>query len=640
VASDLASTVPGFRRPRALPTRVRSLTSDPVTVALVSVFVLAAAFYVWRATFAAPLSLYGGQSTQYNQLADAFIHFHLWVVHVPEGILGAGNPYNPAERPAFLFNYPDYSLYGQYLYIIWGPVPVLVWLVPLHLLGFEPSASVIMLPFVIVGLAFALATLRLILRQIGDVKLWLCVVAAFTLACASVMPYTVRFPIVYYEEIASAWCFAMIGVWFAVSAVVDRRSSFVRLGLMSLAIGLATGSRPTLGLLGLLLVPVYLSLRSAKPRRRLLTVLTAPFGACVLLLGAYDLARFGNPLQWGAKYQINGISTYTAHFGRISFIPPGLWAYLFAPPRLSALFPFILIVYPQVSYPLHLPAYYNSLSEETGGLLPMVPIVIFLAMLPWMWRRRSSLLGALAPLLMVLAGVGLTIMLFVAYEFYTSTERYETDYMTLLLFGAIAVWLALCRHLQGRRRWLVRTGGALLAVWSCLAGLALSYQEIERDPGTWRTLVNLGSPLSTVIATLAGRPVLAEVYTPNVTKNAPTYGGLGAEITGFSLTARDQAVLTIVSPDSRADALAANTVAGPALEGSSLEIRIEGPGHASHFYRVPGGGRRVRIPIRLERGVNEIVLSPAASAGQLPRLEPEPESQALMSFAGIALASR
>jgi hypothetical protein len=622
-----------------LSARVRMLTSDRVSMALIGVFLIATAFYVWRVAFAEPLSLHSGQGSPYNQLADAFLHLHAWVVHVPEGLLGAGNPYNPSQRPAFLFNYPDYALYGQFLYITWGPAPVLAWVVPLHLLGFEPSGSMIILPFVVVGLGFALAALRVILRRIGEVALWLCILAGLTLACASVLPYAARFPIVYYEEISGGWCFVMAGIWLAVSALVDHKASTRRLAIMSLCFGLATGSRPTLGLLGLLLVPIYMSLRSGRPRHRLLAALAAPFGACLALLGAYDLARFGSPFQWGAKYQINGVSTYTAHFGKVSFLPPGLWAYLFTPPRLSALFPFLLIVYPQVSYPLGLPAHYNSLSEETGGLLTMVPVAIFLLALPSIWRRRSDLLGSLAPLLLAMAGVGMAILIFLAYEFYTSTERYEIDYMTLLLFGALAVWLVLTRHLRGRRQQLVRWGGGVLAAWSCLAGVALSYQEIEKDPGTWHTLVELGSPLSTAIATVAGRPVLAEIYTPNATKNAPSYGSLGAEITGFALTARDQAVITVVSPDSRSDALVSNTVAGPALEGGSLELRVDGPGRATHLQRLAGASQRSRIPIHLNRGVNQIVLSPVTGVEQTPTLEPEPESRTLMSFASITLAS-
>jgi hypothetical protein len=618
------------------------LAFDRIDVALVAVFLLVSTFYIWRAAYAEPFDLYGSPNSQYNQLADAFLHFHLWVVHVPAGVLGYGNPYNPAQRPSFLFAYPDYSLYGQYLYITWGPAPVVVLLVPLHLLGFEPSASVISTPFAVVGLAFALATLRVILRRIGDVKLWMCVLAALTVACASVMPYIVRFPLVYHEAIAGGYCFAMIVLWCVVSSVTNRRASLKRLVLLSLCIGLATDSRPTLGLLALLIVPVYMALRSTRPRRELLVALLAPFGVCVLLLAAYNQARFGNPLEYGTKYEINGVSTYQAHFGELSFLPPGLWSYLFAPPRLSVLFPFLLINYPQVSYPFGLPAHYASISEETGGLLTMAPIVVFLAALPWIWRRRPTWLGSLAPTLLVMAIAGAICMAFLAYEFYQTTERYEADYMTLFVLGALSVWLVLSSRTEGRSRRVIRMGGALLAAWSCVAGMAISYQELTtKHAGTWSTLVDAGAPLSTAIATVVGHPVIAEIDTSDYTRSPPNYGDFGTEATGFSLTASSQADLTIVSPENQESAFVATASAGPALgRGQPFEARVTGPGAISHTYRVPGGGGRVRIPVHLNRGINRVALSPATSAESETSPSAESESEVLMAFTNLAVTGR
>jgi hypothetical protein len=617
-----------------------AVARDKSSIALAAVFGLGAVFYLWRANYAEPLALHGGQNNPYNELADAFLHLHLWVVNVPAQALGPGNPYNPAQRSAFLLAYSDYALYGHHLYITWGAAPVLVWLIPLHLLGFEPSAGVVSLPFAIIGLGFALATLGVIVRQIGDVGVSTCVLAGLTLFCASVIPYVLRFPLVYHEEIAGGYCFAMIGIWCGVSAVANRRASLVRLALMSLFIGLATATRPTLGLTALLLAVVYASLRATRPRRGLVVALAAPFGACMLLLGAYNYARFENPLQYGAIYQINGVSTYTAHFGEFGFLAPGLWAYLFAPPRLSALFPFLEIMYPQTSYPLGLPAHYATLSEETGGLVTMAPIALFLLALPWLRRRRPTVLGPLTPLLLAMVGAGVACMAFLAFEIYTTTERYEADYMTLLLFAALAAWLALATVTRGRARRLIRVGGGLLAVCSCVTGMAITYQEIEKHPGPWRTLVDLGTPVSTAIAAVAGHPVLAEIYTPNLQRIPPNYSNLGTEATGFWLTAGDQAVITIVAPASEAGTLVADTSAGPALPaGAAAEVLVAGPGQARRSLALPRGGEAARIPLHLNRGVNEIVLSPVTGAPRPPGTsEPEPESRALVTFTRIHLA--
>jgi len=489
-----------------LTARVRSLAADRVNVALFAVFLLGSAFYLWVAAVTIPLSLHGGQASPYNQLADAFIHFHLWVARAPAALLRLPEPYNPQEHLAFIPAYPDYAFYGHYLYLTWGPAPVLVLLVPLHLLGYEPSESVIVAPFAIAGLGFALATLRVLLRQIGKVTLWICVLAALTLTLSSAIPYDVGFPTVYHEAVAGGFCFAMAGIWLAVSAVVDRRASLTRLVLMSLCFGLATGSRPTLGLTALVLVPVYMALRSTRSRRGLLVALAAPVGSCFLLLAAYNQARFGSPL---------------------------------------------------------------------------------------------------------------------------------------LLFGALAAWLALSAASQGPRRRLIRVGGGLLAAWSCLTGVAIACNEIaEKHTGAWHTLVNVSSPLSTALAAVAGHPVLADVYTPNSFEYSPeSYTNISSNVTAFWLGAHDQADLTIVSPDAREAAVAADVFAGPALKaGASLQARIRGPGKLSYRYPLAVGGLEARIPVHLSRGVNRLVLSPVATA--VNRANPSaPESRALVAFAHLRLVS-
>ncbi len=619
---------------------MRTFGSDRTNVALFAVFALASAFCVWIAADTVPLALNGSPTSPYNELADAFLHLHLWVARAPAALTSLPEPYNPQEHLRFIAEFPDYALYGHYLYLTWGPAPVLVWLLPLHLLGFEPSESVIIAPFAIVGLGFSLATLRVLLRQIGNVALWMSLLAAFTLAFCSAVPYDAGFPSIYHEDVAAGFCFAMAGIWLAMSAIAGRRASTVRLVLMSLCFGLAAGSRPPLGLLALVLVPVYMSLRDTQTRRRLLIALGAPVGASLLLLALYNQARFGSPLQYGTKFQLGHEYAYLLHWGELSYVPPGLWSYLIAPPKLSVLFPFIVFIAPQISYPASLPAEYLPISEGTGALLPLTPVAFFLLALPWVWRRRPTLLGGLALPLLVLAGVGIVILLFLSYVFFSTTERYEVDYTTLLLFGALAVWLALSVHVQGRWRRLIRVGGGLLAGWGCLTGVAISFNELgEKHTGTWHTLVSITSPASTAIAAVAGHPVLGEIYTPNTSTFAPeSYSSIATNATAFWLDLHQQADLTIASPSSGEATLVADVEAGPALKaGASLEASVRGPGHASYRYRLPIEEAQARIPLHLQRGINRVFLSPVAGAVK-PGNPAAPESRAVVVFSNLALA--
>ncbi len=577
---------------------------DPVSLALTIVFLCMSAFYLWRTACRAPLSLHSSSVSQYNELADAFIHLRLWIAHFSAALLGP-EPLNQALRPAVLNNYGEDSLYAGHVYLAWGPAPVVVLLVPLHLLGFEPSASVIMAPFAIVGLGFALAALRVGLRQIADVPLWMCILAALTLACASVVPDLLRVSEVYHEAIVGGYCFTMAGVWLAVSAIADRRASLTRLGLLSLCLGLAAGSRPPLALTALILVPVFVRLKSTMSRRDLLVALLAPIGVCFVLLGTYNYARYGNPLEVGERYVIG---EPPKDLGELSYLPIGLWSYLLAPPRLSVLFPFIATINPQISYPFVVPAHYAA--EATGGLVPVAPIAIFVVALPWVWRYRSSSLGSLAPFLLTIVGVGVAILFFLAYAIFSATERYEADFMSLFLFSALLVWLSLSAHARGPRRILLRVGGGLLATWGCVAGVAVSSSGLQNHPDAWRSLVGVGSPLSTAIATVAGHPILADVYAPWIVGTPERYG-LATSVSTIWLSAGNEAFVTIVSPDSRDVTLEADISPGPALNTSALlEVRISGPGSSQRVLQLPGLGGNVRMVTHVARGVNKLVLSP------------------------------
>ncbi|MGH2855199.1 MAG: hypothetical protein ACRDLF_13515 [Solirubrobacteraceae bacterium] len=633
-----------------LPARARLLAVDRVNVALGVVFVLGAVFYLWTAGTSYPLALNSSKVDPYNQLATAFLHLHLSVGRPPAGLLKLSEPYDPVANSPFQLKpklIHDFALYHGKLFLTWGPAPVVVLLVPLHLLGLEPSTSLTAALFAIAGLAFALAALRVVLRQLGNRTLWMCTLAAFTLALSSVLPFTLRRPEVYEEAITGGFCFAMAGIWLALSALVDRRASPRRLVLMSLCFGLAAGSRPTLGLTALVLVPVYLSLRRTRPLRALRVALLAPFGGCLLLLAAYNQARFGNPLEVGTKYALAGINQHAAHFGALSYVWPGAWYYLLSPPRPSVLFPFLQLAPPPVSYPATLPANYEAF-ELTGGLLPMAPFLVFLAALPWLWRRRPKLLGALGVPLLLLAGAGAAILLFLSYEFFATTERYEVDFATLLLLGALTAWLALSGDLRGARRWVVRIGGALLATWGCLTGLAISFTgyanllAVNHQP-VWEKLESVTSPLSEAIAAVSGGPVLAEVNATKIFQAAPvSYTSIESPVKAFGLSPGEPAGLTIVSPNTREAALVVRVVPGVAAgsgatpSGTAAGLLVRGPGSASVTYTIPPSGEQMRIPVRLAGGTNRLTLtSLGAPAGTKSKV---PVSREVLVIASLSLS--
>jgi hypothetical protein len=599
---------------------VRALALERLDLAFGCIFILLAAFFVWTAATTVPLSLHGGLGDRYNLLASAFLHFRLSIGAAPASILRLAEPYSQKLNGSLVGGINDASrinddaMYHGQLYFVYGAAPALVLLVPLHLLGFEPSASVTVSVFAVAGLGFALGALKVVIRQLGDdLPMWMCILAGLAVSLSSAVPFLLRTPSISEDTLAGGYCFMMAGVWLAGSALAGHRASGTRLVLMSLCFGLAANSRPTLALGALVLIPVYLSLRPGRSRRSLLTCLALPVCVCFILLLAYNQARFHDPLEVGTHYQLTGYNARTAPLGRLSYALPGFGLYAFTPPRLTILFPFIRLVVPQAATPAGL-----AEPEITGGLVPLAPIVVFLVALPWVWRRRPRALGPLAVALLILAAAGIAMVLLSAYEFFSSTERYEVDFATLLVLGGVATWLALSSHTTGYRRRLLRVGGGLLAAWGCAAGFAITFfgygaSFAETHPATWRTLEDIGSPLSTAIAIAVGHPVLAAVSISRIGDPA-TVSSVRVDkgVPAFSLSLIEQGQVTIVSPDARRAMLTASIT--PLEPGGRYRVRVEGPGHASYDYALPMGEGLMEVPVTLHHGLNRLTLSPVGPA--------------------------
>jgi hypothetical protein len=594
---------------------VRLLPVGRVEVVLVAVFLLSAIFYVWTADTSVPLSLHDGSQDRYNLLATALLHLSLSISKAPAALAHLTDPYNPKlngraiEGATDASSLNDDALYKGQLYFIWGAAPALVLLVPLHLLGFEPSASVTVSVYSVVGLGFALAALRVLLKRLGELPIWMCAVAAFTVSMCSAIPFLLRTPSVSEDILAGGYCFSMAGVYLVMSALARRSASVLQLALMSLCFGLAAGSRPALGFEALVLIPVYLWLRPSRSRRSLAISLGLPVAVCFVLLLAYNQARFREPFEIGTHYQLTGYDSRDAPIGRLSYTLPGSLLYVTTPPEPMIVFPFIALRPPRVAFP-------NGLGEPeiTGGLLPMVPIVVFGAALPWIWRRRPALLGPFAVPLMVLAGTGLMMVLVVSYEFFASTERYEVDFATLFVLGGLASWLALSKGPPGWPRRLLRVGGGVLAVWGCIAGFATSFfgygnALVTNHPGIWSTLEDAGAPLSTALDAAIGHPVVAASFTSVSTGS-----------TQFLLRQGEEGVVTIVSAGTDRATLAAAVEPRP---GTHFGLGVEGLEAGYKTHPLSGGAQTVEIPVRLHIGLNHLAFFPVADLpGESPAALP------------------
>jgi hypothetical protein len=489
---------------------------------LLATVLLAGAFYFWTAATSIPFDFASHQTDVYNLLTDGFLQGHTYLpVTPPAGLLALPNPYDPTANELYRGLVPvpgapqgslhDLSLYKGHLYAYWGALPALALFLPERLLPIgELPQSLGVAIYSTLALAFAVLLLRLLVRRLlPAAPAWAVIAGAAGLAFGSAVPFILRAPNVYEIAIAAGACFLAAGLYLLARGSLRPAARLRTLALGSLFLGFAFNARPPLLLCGgvLLALLILLSRRSRQlgySRRRLTVVLLGPFAACLLLTGAYNYQRFGSPVQYGIRYQLAGVESRRYAFFSLSYLPPGAYNYVLAPPRLALAFPYVFLP-PPPSYPGHLPAGYVLL-EPTGGLLPSTPIVLFLAALPWLWRgeRRGEHRRELPA---IVAGMGLLggcVLLGVAFTVYGTTQRYEVDFDALLILAGVLSWLALLVHVRTRlRRRAVAVAGALALAWGAFCGVALSFTGEhnllqEKHPALFADLEDITSPIATL----------------------------------------------------------------------------------------------------------------------------------------------
>jgi hypothetical protein len=584
----------------------RPYARDRRAIALVAVGLVAAAFYAWTAATSARIAPGHRLVDPYNALTDALLDGHVALeVRPPAGLVGLRNPYDPARSQPYRDpRLPDLSLYHGRYYAYWGPTPVLVLFAPFRALGLgrlPPGLATLLLCLAL--LAVSLALLRWLQRRLAPAAAtWKVAVAALALAVCDLAPYLLRSPQVYEAAIAAGQVFLLLGALLALSGTLRATPSARLLAAASLCFGLAVGARPQLGLAGLLLVVAGFALRRRGTLdRRLVAALAAPFVACVALLAAYNAARFGSPLEFGQRWQVAGFDQHRGTFLRPGYLPPNLWSYLVVPAAWRLQFPYFWLP-PPPAFPGHLPASY-WVDDTTGGLLPDLPVVVLLGLL------GVAFAGAARRVLLAGAALGALLMLFVALYANSAAERYEADFVALLLVPALLVWLELPRRLRTRRaRRLANAGGAVLVAYGIVVALAVSLVGKAnalhaRHPAVWHALEDAFSPVPTVAVQLAGGPRLAAV------DDDPRYppgrlDQLGIDGTTFTLGLTGRGLQVVAPGPGRALLVARASVTPLAPAGTQLALRVSANGHTTLGPRV--AGQLLELPLRLRRGLNQV----------------------------------
>ena len=517
-----------------------------VRVRLLFVIWLAGSFfYLWTATSSGdPIVIGSSQTDYYNQLTNGFLRGELSIPTVPPaGLVHLSNPYDPAENAPWQTVFHDLSLYDGHLYLSWGAAPVVTLFLPWRVLGVGGlPENLAVLIYSVVGLAFMLALLELLVdRYLPRVSAFRVTLCGLALATSSVIPYLLRRPIYYEVALSCGYAFVAAGLYFFARARFSRRRRWIFLALGSLCLGVAVGARFELLLLGvvvaLIAIEVYLGQRGlASPARiRELTAVLLPWTVVVLLVLAYNLARFHNPFQIGSAYQLAAFNPVTTPSNQLGYVTPGLYYYVFAPVRLTPAFPFVMLP-PPAFYPGVIPNAYSP--EIVGGVLTVVPILVVLLAATFVLRRQLADLGRIV---LVLVVVSVALMGAISFAVPGGTMRYEADFASLLVLAASTTWLA-WQPAKPLIRRLVTGIGALLILIGALIGVAISItgpndQLQTGNSALYDALESHFSFVNQELAALDGKAEVIRVLLPGVTypSNLGNYGTYDAGSLRFGL---------------------------------------------------------------------------------------------------------
>jgi hypothetical protein len=439
----------------------------------------------------------------YDLLARAFVHgkLNLPVEPQPE-LLALNNPWDSGANGRYRLL--DAVLYKQHYYLYHGAVPVLLSFAPWYLLtAHDLPENFATFLFALGGYFFlSLLFIQVVPYVSSRVPLVLLTLCLLVLGLGQSVPFLLHRAKLYEVAIACGFFCSSTGFYFLFRWLTASRARGPWAGLSGLCFGLAVGCRPHLGLAAACAFVLILLFRGPgtpiefgglkSQRFRDMLFFCLPVIACCLSIAAYNYARFGNPLEFGTRYQLWAASYQDVRLWLVNVLP-GLYYLLLCPPNLVAEFPFFRLALRQ---PFHMPAGYFL--EPTAGVLALCPIVLITILTPFCRKRFAGTRGLLAFLLALLVFTAACVLFLAATGL--ATQRYEVDFAPFLVFVACVIAVALVASLRNWARVLASVALISVLLYAIGDGLALAIQGpydqfVQASPRTYVKLARWFSPL-------------------------------------------------------------------------------------------------------------------------------------------------
>jgi hypothetical protein len=406
----------------------------------------------------------------YHSLAEGFRRGHLWIAHTPDPKLGAvPHPYDfHARHNAGVKSVWDASYFNGRYYLYFTPLPVLLFYLPWHTLtnGYPPDS---LAGFFFAAWAFVMAA-AFVRRAAGNrplLPLWI-----VAIGLGNFIPFLLPEPKVYENAVFTGM--AMSATWaYALLRFLQAPSRW-RLFWVMVWLALAIAARPNL--LVLLLVTAFAIYRALRSTPRTAAIALIPLLVIGGAMAAYNYARFLDPLEFGARYQLTFVAMEEHRVCGVCNTAEAIRVvnhashYLFWAPTIGSSFPFVDLrpaaLDPATTFP--------SGGEQIGGIAPVLPLALLgsLCALVLALRRdrAADAISLTAPLYVHTASwlilLGLSTCWWV-------TARYALDFMLLMSASAVV-----CIEAAEPRAWRVRIPLIILACWSIAIGVMLGFEGV------------------------------------------------------------------------------------------------------------------------------------------------------------------
>ena len=311
--------------------------------------------YVLMALCAAVLILFGFKVTnshvlynestkphqqQYKELAHALKEGRVCLPFEPsKELLNAPNPYDTIYLQANGIDYKaDYVLYDGKYYVYFGIVPEILTYFPAYLLTGKdlPNHYAVFIFYTLFVLGVVLLYREIRNRFFPNVSSWAYLIAVISTVLFGPVAYIYTTADLYSVPIMAGMALSVLGLFFYLK---DKWLSG------SLLMALVAGCRPQMVLFAALIVPLVIKYIKEKKlfsresvKRTVCFIL--PYVVVALSLMYYNHIRFGNIFDFGATYSLtnNDMNLRGLSLSRMLI---GLGTFLFMPPKIDGVFPFI-----------------------------------------------------------------------------------------------------------------------------------------------------------------------------------------------------------------------------------------------------------------------------------------------------------